>query len=132
MKRIFLLLGIAGFTTASAQQKELFDINMHLKKKHAEKSIATPKTKEDLQRANPFQFKSNKKLTTYSFALPTGNKVYRAPAYHMPIIVTDMRQFNKMPNVIIGETIATIFPTRIPNAAPPFTIPQCLNSFFSY
>lgn len=123
MKKVFLLLGIAGFTTASAQQKELFDINKHLQKKNAEKPIATPKIKPGFQRGNPFQFKPSKNSAKYYLVLPNGDKVYRSPEYHMPIVVPDMRQFNTMPNAIIEKSIATIFTTRIPNAAPPFTIP---------
>lgn len=34
MKKIFLLFGIAAFSAASAQQKDVFDIHKHLQKKN--------------------------------------------------------------------------------------------------
>lgn len=84
MKKDFLLLGIVGFTTASAQQKELFGINKHLKKKNAEKSTATPKTKLGFSRTSSSRLKLIKKSTNHSFALPNSDKVYSSPTYNMP------------------------------------------------
>ncbi len=123
MKRIFLLLGIAGFTTASAQQKDLFDINSHLKKKSADKLITVPKIKLGFQKPNIFQRNPDKISPGYSYSLPNGDKVYSSPSYHMPVVVTDMKQFNKMPNIIMGRRPDIVLLTKIPNAAVPFTIP---------
>ena len=41
----------------------------------------------------------------------------------MPIVVTDMRKFNKMPNVIMGGHPDIVALTKMPNAAVPFSIP---------
>ena len=124
MKKVFLLLGIASFTTASAQQKDVFDINRYLKKKNAEKSITIPKIKLGFQKPNIFQRNPDKISPGYSYSLPNGDKVYSSPAYHMPIVIPDMRQFNNMPNVVIvGRRPDIVSLAKIPNAAVPFTIP---------
>lgn len=127
MKKVFLLLGIAGFTTASAQQKDVFDINEYLKKKNAEKSIIVPKIKLGFQKPNIFQRNPNKISPGYFYSLPNGDKVYSSPSYHMPIIVPDMRQFNKMPTVTMGQRPDIVELTKIPNAALPFSIPPMFN-----
>ncbi|MEO5946056.1 MAG: hypothetical protein ABIP79_04520 [Chitinophagaceae bacterium] len=123
MKKVFLLIGIAGFTTASAQQQDFFDINSHLKKKNAEKSRTIPKTKLVFPKTIPFPLKPNKTSINYSFTLPNGDKVYTSPDYNMPVVVTDMRQFKTMPNAILLRPHSIVQFPKIPNASPPFLIP---------
>lgn len=124
MKKVFLLLGIAGFTTASAQQKDVFDINAYLKKKTADKSKLAPPSKQNFKKNNFFEIDANKKLPKNSYLIGNGDRIYSSPGYHMPIVVTDMRQFNRMPNAITGITLEIVSLTKMPNAAPPFSLPR--------
>ena len=82
MKKVFLLLGIAGFTTASAQQKDVFDINRYLKKKNAEKSITIPKIKLGFQKPNIFQRNPDK--------IPPGFPIHcqTATRFILPLLTT--------------------------------------------
>jgi hypothetical protein len=101
MKKILLVLGIGAFTTASAQQKDLFDIGQHLKKKRVEgkkmaekKSLVLPFLKNfptgDLYLSA---------RAAESYTLPNGDKVVISPIDHMPCVQPDMRQFRVMPSI---------------------------------
>lgn len=101
MKKIFLLFGIAAFSSASAQQNDLFDIQKQLQKKQAEDK----KTVEKNTMLLPF-----KKPTTYGnlysgkipeeyYTLRNGDKVVTLSLDNMPCVQPDMRQFQNMPNL---------------------------------
>lgn len=129
MKKVFLLFGVAIFSSASAQQKDLFDIQQHLQKKQAEDKKAAEKIKLLLPPLTSFKFytpyTTNK--TGLSYTLPNGDKVVILGQDNMPCIVLDMNQFQTMPNVIsgIGNPHYDLLPPvrkpgQIPNGALPF------------
>jgi hypothetical protein len=127
MKKIFLLFGIAAFSSASAQQKDVFDINRHIrgfldKKTSPEKEIKPPVINNFISIV-PYQ--QGMKL---SYVLQNGDKVFILPNSNMPCVVPDMRQFSIMPNRSNPNEYFEFrlnkqnIPGNIPNAAPPFII----------
>jgi hypothetical protein len=127
MKKVFLLLGIASFSAASAQQKDVFDIQQHLDKMFKDKKIPEIVI-SPLNKPTPvsysWPFPNNQKL---SIILPNGDKVYILSQDNMPCVVPDMTQFN-MPNVSNSHDYfqsllpKNNIPGNIPNAAPFFLI----------
>ncbi|MEO6613303.1 MAG: hypothetical protein ABIT05_15575 [Chitinophagaceae bacterium] len=101
MKKILLIFGLAAFSAASGQQKDVFDIGQHLRKKQADgKKLAEKKNM-----ALPF-LKNFPVVDPYltsrpseSYTLPNGDKVIISSIDHMPCIQPDMRQFRVMPSV---------------------------------
>ncbi|MBC7873626.1 MAG: hypothetical protein H7Y01_06510 [Ferruginibacter sp.] len=128
MKRIFLLFGIAAFSSASAQQNDLFDIQKHLQNKQARDNKADEIYKLQLPRFQKFNLYtptvSNKPDLTY--LLPNGDKVITLSQDNMPCVVPDMKMFQAMPNISYdgdspyASLPRTKLPGRIPNAATPF------------
>jgi hypothetical protein len=117
MKSIFLVIGVVAFTSATGQQKELFDIQDHLLKKNAElKKSNTPNIplipySELFPKTNPLL--SGQPYD--SFQLPNGDLVITMQPGAMPVIKPDMRLFQTMPNPGLGN-----FTTHsIPNGAIP-------------
>ncbi len=123
MKKVFLLFGIAAFSSASAQQNDVFDIQKHLQKKQAEDK----KTIEKKTMILPF-----KKSTTYSnlhlgykpeasYTLPNSDKVVTLSLDNMPCVQPDMRQYQTMPNVVYDKQFnfspQRPKPGQIPNGA---------------
>jgi len=100
MKRVFLLFGIVAFSAASAQQKELFDIQEHLRKKMADDKKIVEKKFPSLPFNSPFSFKvpaiGNK--TPGSYVLPNGDQVILLSMDRMPCVQPDMQQLGVMPN----------------------------------
>jgi len=101
MKRIILVFGIAAFSSASAQQKELFDIGQHIRKKQAEGK----KLSEKKNLVLPFH-KSFPAVNPYligrpplSYTLPNGDKVIISTIDNMPCVQPDMKQFRVMPSL---------------------------------
>ena len=89
MKMVFLLFGIAAFSGASAQQKDLFDIQKHLQKIQQENKKFVEKMKpawKEITYTGQLQQQR-------SYILSNGNKVIILPLDHMPCIVPDMKQF---------------------------------------
>ncbi len=128
MKKLFLLLSIAGFSSASAQPGNLFDIQKHLQKKKTEnkkKSQRNPGMKPQFFSAEPF-FRSKPQP---SFTLPNGDKVMFLHQDNMPCVVPDIRQF-RMPNISNpGEHFLTeYFKNRPPGCIPNPAIPRRLIS----
>jgi hypothetical protein len=127
MKKVFLLFGIAAFTSASAQQKDVFDIQKHLDKIVKDKKFPGAVT-------NPFS-KSN--FLLHHGALPqvqellhvlsNGDNVYTLSQDNMPCVVPGMSQFN-MPNISNpGEYFESLqfkqhLPGTIPNAVKPYRL----------
>ncbi len=118
MKKLFLVFGITAFASASAQQKELFDIQEHLKKKSADNKKAA-----DRQLLFPLPFKNNftyRELipqTDQFYFLSNGDKVVILGIDNMPCIQPDMRQFQAMPNPVGPGFPQKPFPGQIPNGA---------------
>jgi len=129
MKNIFLLLAIASFSLASAQQNDLFDIQKHLKKRtelrnkqRAEKLFSLPNTRI----RQPFQYPllNNNVQVFHSMPeskllaqLKNGNKLYLLPQDNMPCVVPDMSEFNMLvlkPDVQFTIPNAAIPPTNNP------------------
>ena len=90
MKKVFLLFGIAAFTTVSAQQNDLFDIQKHLLKKQAEEN-----KRVDLPTNKPFVYTPTNlnNNPAESYTLPNGDKVVISSLDNMPVVQPDMRQF---------------------------------------
>jgi len=123
MKKIFLFFGIAAFSSASAQQNDLFDIQKHLQKKQTEdkkkaksNSLVLPFNKPIIY-TNPSL--GNRQQSSYT--LPNGDKVVTTSPYNMPCIQPDMRQYQTMPNVAYGNPFnfspLKPQPGQIPNGA---------------
>lgn len=114
MKKIFLLFGIAVSISATAQQKDLFDIDKHIQKNQAEKLKIAGKEKNI---AGQFPFSNNPRL---NYTLSNGDRVVTLPFDNMPCIVPDISQFWAMPNP--GKNILAynfnVLPKRLPGAIP--------------
>jgi hypothetical protein len=125
MKKIFLFFGIATISSASAQQKDVFDVNRHiqqlLKNKTAGKSIALAEID------NFFLKGSHTSGVNLSYVLPNGDKVYLLLQDNMPCVVTGTPQ-NNMPNIsnpnkyFESLTFKNNTPGSIPNAVKPFRL----------
>jgi hypothetical protein len=123
MKKVFLLFGIAAFSGASAQQKDLFDIQQHLQKKQAEdKKVAEKKI-------NPFPYNNHYSgnIRELSYTLPNGDKIFNPPLGSMPCVKPDMRNFLIMPNLANGKVLPgynyypqKVKPGQIPNGSRPY------------
>jgi len=91
MKKLFLIMGIAGFTFAAAQDNGVPRIKV-IPPKPKNNISTTPKT---YLVTPPAQLLADAKLLN---TLPNGNKVYALPQDNMPCVVPGMSQFN-MPTV---------------------------------
>ena len=129
MSKIFLLFGIAAFSSASAQQQDLFDIQKHIQKKQAEDKKAADKIKLVPPPLASFEFyiPYTTNIPGLSYTLPNGDKVVILGQDNMPCIVPDMNQFQTMPNIIWGIKNSHCYllppvrkPGQIPNGALPF------------
>ncbi len=128
MKKVFLLFGLAAFSSASAQQKDVFDIQKHLEKMVKEKKNSGTVT-------NPFQKNnfllhhlSRPQVWELSHILSNGDKVYTLSQDNMPCVVPDMRHYTNMPNISnSNEYFETLLfrqhlPGSIPNAVRPYKL----------
>ena len=129
MKKIFLLFGIAAFCSASAQQKDVFDIQKHLNQLVKDKKFPGAVFKP---------FNKTRPLINYygyplysqnlSHILPNGDKVYTLSQDNMPCIVPDMKQFNNMPDISNPNEYFELLqfrnhvPGTIPNAVRPYRL----------
>lgn len=101
MKKIMLIFGIAIFSSVSAQQRDLFDINAHLQKK----SAAGKKAAKKLSIPLPFRHHviitapSLTRRNLRSYTLPNGDKVIIADLDNMPCVQPDMQRFRVMPAI---------------------------------
>lgn len=115
MKKVFLLIGVAGFYSASGQQNNLFDEQKHLQKKG--------KQDMPLLKLSP-AFKPLSVSPSLSYTLQNGDKMLFLPVDNMPCIIPDMSQFKTMPNAVVTLLNFSLEnvnnkPGDIPNAAPP-------------
>ena len=128
MKKVFLLFGIAAFSSASAQQNDLFDIQKHLQKKNVEDKKSVEKNNITLPLNRPKTYSNiylgNKPENYYT--LPNGDKVVTISGYNMPCVQPDMLQFQTMPNIANNSPFNfnyspnRIQPGQIPNGSNPF------------
>jgi hypothetical protein len=126
MKKVFLLFGIAAFSAASAQQKDLFDIQKHLQEKLDKDKKVAKKNKISFPFSTLFissttDFKDN---SLSSYFLPNGDKVIILSLDNMPCVQPDMQQFQIMPNVFyegqFNYAPLKALPGQIPNGSVPF------------
>ena len=128
MKKVFLLFGIAAFTTASAQQNDLFDIQKHLQKKSVDYNKLIENKKIDLAFSKPFIYNppqvNNNPVDSYT--LPNGDKVVISTLDNMPCVQPDMQQFQRMPNLgyegQFNFSPQRVFPGQIPNGSKPYSM----------
>jgi hypothetical protein len=116
MKKVFLVFGIAAFSSAAAQQNDVFNIEDYLRKKNADDKAQGPGIKNPF--SDPGLFKNQMAEQLLSMA---NNNPYIVPQDgSMPCIKPDMRQFNTMPNPGLG--VLRSFPKvgEIPNGAFPY------------
>jgi hypothetical protein len=127
MKKIFLLFGIASFASASAQQKDVFDINRHIQEVLRNKNapgIGVKNFKTDRISINKF----TQSQPNLSHILPNGDKVFILSQDNMPCVAPDMRQFTNMPNISNPNKYFESLPFRnhlprtIPNAVLPYRL----------
>jgi hypothetical protein len=126
MKKVLLLLSISAFTSASAQQKDVFDIQKHLEKGFLEKKKIPGTLFGPLGKSNHiFNFPFEPQSWKMSHILSNGDMVYLLPQDNMPCVVPATTQFI-MPNVSISENFAEsnrikqTMPGIIPNAGIPY------------
>lgn len=129
MKKVFFLFGIAAFSSATAQQKDVFDIQKHLQKKQAEAKKGTEEKKYvlppfmKLQSVPPFI----KDQHNESYTLANGDIVLFGNG-SMPCIKPDMSQFHTMPDIAANQYHSYNFylngtiPGQIPNGASPHNL----------
>lgn len=127
MKKVFLLFGIAAFSSASAQQNDLFNIQKHLQKKQTEEKKIDEKIKFVLplfKKTILYNSYTNNN-PTLSYILPNGDKVITLVQDNMPCVVPDMRLFQAMPNTGYDKkfqnnlSLSSRQPGQIPNGAFP-------------
>jgi len=93
MKKVFLVFGIAAFSSASAQQKDVFDIERHLQKITTGKKLPGV----NLQNQPIFEFKQLPPNLLNS--LPNGDRVTTLPGYNMPCVVPGQSYLYFTPNL---------------------------------
>jgi len=127
MKKIFLLFGMAAFCSASAQQKEVFDIQKHLDNMIKDKKIPGGVFKpfnKPTPITNYWYYPNDQKL---SYISPNGDKIYILSQDNMPCVVPGYTQ-NIMPNVSDPDKYfeSSLFrndtPGSIPNVVRPYRI----------
>jgi hypothetical protein len=127
MKKVFLLVGIATFSAASAQQNDLFDIQKHLQKKQAEGKNIGEKMKlllHPFKKANLYNTYTTNN-PTFSHTTPNGDKIITLGQDNMPCVVPDMSLFQAMPNTGYDKNflnnlwLSTRQPGQIPNGSSP-------------
>ena len=128
MKKIFLVFGIVAFSSAAAQQNNVFNVESYLQKKTDNKN---EKIEKNSYLSSEGCFGGplvQKAIPNYlpGFLLPNGDRIKdMAPLlYNMPCVRPDMRQFRTMPNPGLG-ILPSYFssgplPGQIPNGAFPY------------
>ena len=121
MRNVFLIFGIAAFSAASAQQKDLFDIQKHLLKKQAQGKRTT---EHNIFLTLP-EISSVQIHQQLFYSLANGDKVFQLPTDNMPCVIPDMSRFQTMPNpILIIPFNLNSYPRRmqpglIPNVSSP-------------
>ena len=114
MKQVFLLFGIAAFSSASAQ-KDLFDIRKHIVTKQAEGKKAAENKRLTLPFNKPFTLVDHSLAyrPERSWTLPNGDRVIISELDNMPCIKPDMNRFRAMPNAGTGQRIYNYYPNKV-------------------
>ncbi len=118
MKKISLIVGLLVFGAASAQRKDLFDIDAHLQKKIGLKKMLKPTQHQGLNGPiNPGA------PTTNFFQYYNNSMIQLLPQDNMPCLRPDLRQFN-MPNAAAWSEFDMLNKSKneagkIPNPASP-------------
>lgn len=96
MRNILLFICVFAFTSVNAQ----FDINEHLKKKSVERIEKTEKEKPILllRKLNRLIYFGSTSNQSKSYTLPNGDRIITNPLFNMPVVVTDIKRFQIMPN----------------------------------
>ena len=128
MRKVFLFIGLAAFTAASAQQNDLFDIQKYLLKKSDDNNKLFENKNIDMPFKKPFIYNpppiNNNPVETYT--LSNGDKVVISSLYNMPVVQPDMRQFQRMPNLAYEGQFnyypQLVLPGQIPNGSKPYSM----------
>ena len=128
MRKVFLFIGLAAFTAASAQQNDLFDIQKYLLKKSDDNNKLFENKNIDMPFKKPFIYNpppiNNNPVETYT--LSNGDKVVISSLYNMPVVQPDMRQFKIMPNLAyegqFNFSPHQVLPGQIPNGSKPYVL----------
>jgi hypothetical protein len=121
MKRIFLILAVSGYYAASAQQKDILDIQQYLEKKNK-------KLQTDFKKylAPPVSFTASGTFilpkADKSYLLPNGDKVVYGNGT-MPVVTTDLDQFQVMPNMKKDNELHLLPFPRLPEMIPNYIYP---------
>lgn len=128
MKKVFLLFGMAAFSSASAQQKDVFDIQKHLDKRAKDKKNSGTIFRPTIKSNFHLHHRLRPQVWELSHILSNGDKVYALSRDNMPCVVPDMRQFTNMPNISNpNEYFESLLfrqhiPGTIPNAVRPYRL----------
>jgi len=126
MKKVFLFFGIAAFSSASAQQKDVFDINRHIQEVLRNRNTSV-RGVETFKTDQVFINSSTGSKPKLSQILPNSDKVYTLRQDNTPCVVPDMSQFN-MPNISNPSEYFESLPFKqhlpgiIPNAVIPYQL----------
>lgn len=114
MKKVFLAFGIAAFSSASAQQKDVFDIERHLQKLTADKK----KPGVNLQSQPLFEFRQLPPNILNS--LPNGDRVMILPGDNMPCVVPGKTYLYFTPNLagVNQPLLLRVYQRKQPGAIP--------------
>jgi len=127
MKKIFLLFGFAAFCSASAQQKDVFDIQKHLDNMIKDKKIPGAIFKP-LQKGDKFSdARFHHTFGQLSYSLSNGDKVYILSQDNMPCVVPGYK-YVIMPNIsdpdkyFVSPLFRNDTPGAIPNVVKPYRV----------
>lgn len=125
MKKVFVLFGIAAFSTASAQQKDVFDIMKHLDKMVKDKKFPQAIIKPPSKNYPFINHLSQRPAPELSHILANGDKVFILSQDNMPCVVPGSTNTN-MPNIadpnryFDSPLFRKNLPGAIPNAISPY------------
>lgn len=93
MKKVFLVFGIAAFSSVSAQQKDVFDIERHLQ------NLTTGKKKPGVNLQNQPLFEFRQLPPNIFNSLSNGDRVMILPGDNMPCVVPGQFYLYFTPNL---------------------------------
>lgn len=126
MKKVFLLFGVAAFSSVAAQEKDLFDVQKHLQDKQNKGKQQVEKKAPALPLSKPFTFLNPVYGLESSQPFSNGNTIIILGIDNMPCIKPDMNLFKTMPNVADNSPFNfnyspnRIQPGQMPNGSNPF------------
>jgi hypothetical protein len=119
MKKVFVLFGIAAFSTASAQQNDVFDIQKHLEKMLKDKKFPRAIIKPPSINYPFINHTSGRPAWEFSHILPNGDKIFLLSQDNMPCVVPGSVN-TIMPNIADPEKYfeSLFFRNNLPGAIP--------------